>query len=97
MNEKNLMNEKLNEKLKEKFIEPTPLIVRTEVMKIRNSGSRYLKIPDDSFRQIEHGHECAVLEQETDEQVFVVFAFNKTLINGKLKQIGEEDGDTQKD
>lgn len=53
------------------------LTIKSSVIKLRNSKSRYLKIPDEYFKEINHDDEAEVLRSQSEGKLFVVFSFDK--------------------
>jgi len=63
---------------KQSIINGEPLTIDTEVIKIRNSSSRYIKLPDNKFEQIKHGDIAnKIFRKEDNNYIYVIFAFEK--------------------
>lgn len=56
------------------------LLTATEkVLKFRNSNARYLRIPDNHFKEIEHGDmaEVAEINDKNKNQIKIIYIFKK--------------------
>lgn len=66
-------------------MEENILTLTEKVIKIRNSKSRYIKIPDGYFDEIKHGDTAKIAEVlETDNnEIKIMYIFKKKLKRGK--------------
>lgn len=65
----------MEKKSKEK---PKLLTISEKVIRLKNSKSRFIKIPNDEFKEISHGDEAfKILRDENDKEIHVIFVFNK--------------------
>ena len=54
------------------------LTLKTKVIKLRNSKSRYLLIPDGYFEEIKHKDETIEIKRkDDDEKIQIIYVFNK--------------------
>jgi len=53
------------------------LTIKEDVLKLRNSKNRYLKIPENQFEEVSHGDVAEVARKETEDSLYLIYKFNK--------------------
>ena len=62
------------------------LTVKENVIKLRNSKYRYLKITENQFNEISHGDIAEVVRKETDNYIDLIYRFKKTKVYDPKKE-----------
>jgi hypothetical protein len=62
----------------EKTMSKEILKIQEKVIKIRNSKNKYVRIPEEQFKEISHGDIAeTIMKEKTEDSIFVIYQFNQ--------------------